>query len=126
MKEENIEYVNTDKKQTKKRASQKFSIQRFIINIIVRSLFFLYPVPLPIVNSHVEMTIYLPIGFSILVIGVLIGGILDIFLPRKYVIGGKIATKSFNIGTISFFEGMRFKVDVGASGKGIALKDPGE
>ena len=68
---------------------------------------------------------YLPIGLTILIVGGLIGGILDIILPKKYVIGRKIATKSFNLGTLSVFEGMEFKVkvDVGASGKEIAIKD---
>jgi len=54
--------------------------------------------------------------------------ILDIALPRKYVIGGKIVAKIFNIGTLSWFEGIRFNVsvDVGASGKGISVKDERE
>ena len=68
---------------------------------------------------------YVPIGLTILIVGGFIGGVLDIILPKKYVIGGKIATKSFNIGTLSVFEGIESKVevDVGASGKGIAIKD---
>ncbi len=110
----------------------EFSVQRYVLNIFVRSTFFLFPVPLELLkNVHFfypwrnMIPEFIPVGLTIFVIGGLVGGILDIILPRKYVIGGKIATKFFNIGTFSFFEGIQFnvKVNVGASGKGIAVKD---
>jgi hypothetical protein len=61
--------------------------------------------------------LYLPLELSIAAAGLLLGGILDIVLSRRYVIGGKIVAKTFNLGTLSWFEGIRFNVsvDVGAS-----------
>jgi hypothetical protein len=110
-----------------------------LINIIARLAFFLFPIPIAQILSSAQLSNtdisiftnyipYIPLGFSIATLGLLIGGILDILLPRKFIIGGKIVAKSFNIGTLSWFEGIRFSlsVDVGASGKGISVKDERE
>ena len=120
-----------------------FSIQRYIINVIVRSVFFLFPIPIlgiihyiqdkqflpPDLNMPIYMDyLYVPLGLTIVVVGTIIGGILDIVLPSKYVIGGKVAVKSFNIGTLSWFEGLGFKVslDIASNRKGIAVKEERE
>jgi len=119
---------------------ESFSFQRYIINVIVRFAFCFFPIPvhfdslefihyLPLVFFYLPWEFpYLPLGFSIAVTGLIVGGALDILLPRKYVIGGKIVAKTFNIGTLSWFEGIKFSVsvDVGASGKGISVKDERE
>jgi len=105
-KRDNIaEHINKEQS-----SEESFSFQRYIVNVIVRFAFFI------------------PLGFSIAVIGLIVGSILDILLPRRYVIGGKIVAKTFNIGTLSWFEGVKFSVsvDVGASGKGISVKDERE
>ena len=110
---------------------KKFSVHRYLVNIVVRMLFFLFPVPLHLLNfgySINEMIPdYFPIGVTILIVGGVIGGVLDILLPQKYVIGGRIALKAFNIATLAWFEGIDFnvkvKVNVDAGGKGIAIKD---
>ena len=110
---------------------KRFSVHRYLVNIVVRMLFFLFPVPLHLLNfgySINEMIPdYFPIGVTILIVGGVIGGVLDILLPQKYVIGGRIALKAFNIATLAWFEGIAFnvkvKVNVDAGGKGIAIKD---
>lgn len=122
---------------------RSFSIQRYIINVIVRSAFFLLPIPvhkiifliqdqqyfpLPMILPPDVNYLYVPLGLSIALVGILIGGLLDIVMPKQSVVGGRLAVKSFNIGTLSWFEGLRFSVslDVAASGKGIAVKDTRE
>lgn len=126
-----------------KKDNSSFSIQRYIINVVVRSAFFLLPIPIHEIIHYLQNKqflspdlslppyidyLYVPLGLAIVVIGTIIGGILDIILPKEYVIGGKVAVKSFNIGTLSWFEGLGFKVslDVAASGKGIAVKEERE
>jgi hypothetical protein len=43
------------------------------------------------------------------------------------VIGGKIAVKLFNIGTLSWFEGIEFGIKyIGIKGQGISIKDERE
>jgi len=96
---------------------KKFSIQRFLINRIVRTAFFLAPA-IPIADGF-----FLPIGLTIFVIGGFIGGVLDIMLSRNVMAGGKVMTWAFNVGTLSFFEGIEFNINVGTSGKGVSLKD---
>ena len=123
--------------------TNSFSMQRYIVNVIVRSTFFLFPIPIhqiihymqdkQFLSSELNLPLYIdylyiPLGLAIVVIGTTIGGVLDILLPKQYVIGGKIAVKSFNVGTLSWFEGLGFRVslDVAASGKGIAVKEERE
>jgi len=110
---------------------RKFSVHRYLVNIVVRMLFFLFPVPLHLLDfgySINEMLPdYFPIGVTILLVGGVIGGVLDILLPQKYVVGGRIALRAFNIATLAWFEAIDFKVkvnvNVDAGGKGIAIKD---
>ena len=108
---------------------KKVSFQRYLLNILVRIVFFLAPIPVPNPFGYSPEYLHLPIGLTIAILGALVGGILDIFLPRESVIGGKIAVKLFNIGTLSWFEGIEFRVKIsfgakfGAKGKGISVKD---
>ncbi len=136
-------HSDADQKKNSKVKDRSFSIQRYIINVIVRSVFFLLPIPvhkiifffqdqqyfpLPMILAPDVNYLYIPLGLSIALIGLLIGGLLDIVMPKQSVVGGRLAVKSFNIGTLSWFEGLRFSVslDVAASGKGIAVKDTRE
>jgi hypothetical protein len=69
-----------------------FSIQRYIINVVVRSVFFLFPIPIlgtihymqdkQFLSPDLSMPtyidyLYVPLGLTIVVIGTVIGGILD-------------------------------------------------
>ena len=112
-------------------AGRYASVQRHILTVFVRLLFFVLPIPLFLIDFGYEMNKalpdWIPLGVSILCIGGLIGGVLDILLPQRFLIGGRFAMKAFNIGTLAWFEGINFKVkvnlDVDAGRKGIALKD---
>lgn len=103
---------------------------RYGINIVVRLIFFLLPIPISkiidilhgigILSYNIRLD-YIPLGITMALVGVVIGGILEIILPSKYLIGGKIAVQSFNMGTLSWFEGLRFSFTLDSNRKGIAL-----
>lgn len=120
-----------------------YSIINYLVSVGVRILFFLYPIPLNSLYQFIEkyqisITQYipsivptnfiptsLPLGLTILMIGTTLGGILNILFPN-HLIGGKIAVKAFNIGTLYWFKGLGFHLEVDATGKGIAVKDQKE
>lgn len=131
-----------------KQPQTSVSVVRHLINIIIRMVFLFAPIKtlyllklfelFRLQNSSIYRDFYnfsgyvsyIPLGLSIVFLGALVGCILDILLPSKYVVGGKIAVKSFNIGTLSWFEGIKFNVkidvDLESSRKGIAVKDTRE
>jgi hypothetical protein len=110
---------------------KSFSFRRYLLNIIVRFSFFVCPIPVHSIFTTLEYRIpsyapeYIPFGITFIILGIILGGMLDILLQES-LIGGKIAVSAFNIGTLSKFEDIKFKVEVGASGKGISIKDKKE
>lgn len=127
---------NNDPKDETPAKYEPFSIRRYSLNVIVRLLFFLFPIPTyGIFNfsssygSPFDYRISLeiiPLGIAIIFFGVIIGAIFDILLPKDNLLGGKIAIGAFNLGTLSKFEDIKFNIEVGASGKGISIKDKKE
>lgn len=131
--------VTTDEQETKVQKEGYQSIPRYLVNIFVRSLFFFGLLPILLLLEYVIIpgridiwnlnpVLLIPYGLSIFIALGTIGAILDILLPKRYVIGGIIAVKGFNIGTFTWFEGIRFNISVGvdASGKGVSVKDKRE
>lgn len=112
------------------------SVQRYILNLIVRTLFFfglspiLYLVNYPSIPSLQDKSIFLllPYGLIIFVVFGIIGAVLDIVLPKRFLIGGRMAVWAFNFSTLTWFEGMEFNVSVntGFGGKGVSIKDERE
>ena len=66
----------------------------------------------------------LPYGLIIFIVFGIIGSILDIILPKKYIIGGRMAIWAFNFSTLTWFEGIEFNISVntGFGGKGVSIK----
>ncbi len=112
------------------------SIQRYILNLVVRTLFFFglspifYLVNYPSIPSLQDKSIFLllPYGLIIFVIFGIIGAVLDIVLPKRFLIGGRMAVWAFNFSTLTWFEGMEFNISVntGFGGKGVSIKDERE
>ena len=120
------------------------SIQRYVLNVIVRTLFFfgLSPVFYLLNANDISFTDYLisayqnnqniylllPYGLIIFIVFGIIGSVLDIILPKKYLIGGKTAIWAFNFSTLTWFEGIEFSVSVntGFGGKGVSIKEERE
>ncbi len=112
------------------------SAQRYILNLVVRTVFFfglapiLYLASYPSVPSIQDKSIFLllPYGLIIFVVFGIIGAILDIVLPKRFLIGGRMAVWAFNFSTLTWFEGMEFNVSVntGFGGKGVSIKDERE
>jgi len=74
--------INVDQKDN----NESFSFQRYLINIFVRFVFFMFPVPITKIakilyekqlisaDFLVSGNLYLPLGLSIAVIGLIVGG----------------------------------------------------
>lgn len=121
--------------------TKRMSVMNYLISVSVRTAFFLIPIPintlLSMLSQKINITIPtipfmdnlpgLPLGLSILLIGAILGGVVDILFPHS-VAGGRIAIKSFNIGTLCWFKGIGLSVSLqlDATGKGVAIKDQKE
>ncbi len=106
------------------------SIQRYILNVVVRLLFFFgfSPILYFFPNFEVDTLFKLPYGMILFVVLGTLGAILDIFLPKNFVLGGKLVIWAFNFSTLTWFEGLEFSVSVNAGfqGKGVSIKDERE
>jgi len=115
------------------------SIQRYVLNVIVRLLFFFGVSPILLLYYHnlsslryfrlfdikVNEFLLLPYGLIIFLLSGIVGSFLDIVLPKSYLIGGKIVVWGFNFSTLTWFEGMEFNVSINAGfrGKGVSIKE---
>lgn len=119
-----------------KNNNRAVSIQRYVLNVVVRTLFFFGLSPVFYLSSAMDtpfityffqnknIFFLLPYGLIIFIVFGIIGSILDIILPKKYIIGGRMAIWAFNFSTLTWFEGIEFNISVntGFGGKGVSIK----